>query len=531
MAELLGIPQVTHATAVSVEDGRVRARRETERGEETWTSSTPVAVTIERGPDPPEPAEDADPEVEEVEAEKLGGTPREYGTRGSPTFVQEVRELSLERETERLESADEGAERLVALLDGLERSADESTRARGGGRRTLLVLAEHDRDALNPISLEEIACAREVAGALQAQVVAALFCAEPEGLERELGAHGADRVLVVRDPKLSEYATAPFTDALCAAIDESEPFAVIAPWTARGRDYVPRAAARLGLGLTGDFVRLEVAEDDDEGDPDLLWIKPAWAGTVESPIITHRAPSVGTLRPGVFRPLSRREDGEEVPVDELEPDLSEPEEVACEGRERVIEDERLLDCSAVVVCVGEELDEDGIERARDLVDAVGGSLGATKGAVESGHVPAQLEVSILKRSMSPLLLVALGVREDEDLDAVRASRRPLLSTPTRRRPSTAVRTSPSSPSPTTSSTPRASGPGASRAVRREQPTSHRQSTDTTSTGSSNPFSASSRLSDTAKAVCAPSSVALLTKISPAPAAAAIRAAAWTPSPP
>ena len=117
MAELLGIPQVTHATAVSVEDGRVRARRETERGEETWTSSTPVAVTIERGPDPPEPAEDADPEVEEVEAEKLGGTPREYGTRGSPTFVQEVRELSLERETERLESADEGAERLVALLE------------------------------------------------------------------------------------------------------------------------------------------------------------------------------------------------------------------------------------------------------------------------------------------------------------------------------------------------------------------------------------------------------------------------------
>jgi electron transfer flavoprotein alpha subunit len=286
------------------------------------------------------------------------------------------------------------------------------------------VLAEHDRDQLNPISLEGIACAREVAGTLDAEVVVALFCAEPRGLEPELGAHGADRVLTVRHPGLGEYATAPFTDALCAAIEESEPFAVIAPWTARGRDYVPRAAARLGLGLTGDFVRLEVSEsDDEEHEPDLLWIKPAWAGTVESPIITHRAPSVGTLRPGVFGPLSRRKAGEEVPVDELEPDLSNSEAIACEGREHMIEDERLLDNSAVVVCVGEELDEHAVERSRTLAEALGGGLGATKGAVSGGHAPAQLEVSVLKRSMSPLLLVALGVREEEDLDAVRAARR------------------------------------------------------------------------------------------------------------
>jgi len=188
---------------------------------------------------------------------------------------------------------------------------------------------------------------------------------------------------------------------------------------------VPRAAARLGLGLTGDFVRLEVPEqdEDEDHDPDLLWIKPAWAGTVESPIITHRTPSIGTLRPGVFRPLARDDGGEDAPVDELEPDLSFSEPIRLEGREVVIDEDRLLDNSPVVVCVGEELDAEGVEAARSLAEAVGGSLGATRGAVRAGHAPAQLEVSVLKRSMSPLLLVALGVREEEDLDAMRAARR------------------------------------------------------------------------------------------------------------
>jgi electron transfer flavoprotein alpha subunit len=366
VAELLDIPQITHATSVSVDDGRIRARRETERGEETWTSTTPVAVSVERGPEPPRPDEAREVEVEELTADDLGGTPRDYGTRGSPTFVQEVRELSLERQAERVDGAEAGAERLEALLAEVAHHGEECGPPREGPARAIWVLAERDRADLHPTSLEGIACAREVADELEAEVVAVLLCAQPAGLDRELAAHGADRVLVVRDPELAEYATASFTMALCAALQESEPFAVIAPWTSQGSDYVPRAAARLQLGLTGDFVRLEVARDDDEEEPSLRWIKPAWAGTVESPIVTHRSPSIGTLRPGAFRPLAPRQAVDEVPVVELEPDTSRSGAISCEGRQVEIDEERLLDNAPVVVCIGEQLDEHGVEAGRRL---------------------------------------------------------------------------------------------------------------------------------------------------------------------
>lgn len=45
MAEHLGYPQITFTTEVSVENGKVKAERETEHGKEIWESSTPVVIT------------------------------------------------------------------------------------------------------------------------------------------------------------------------------------------------------------------------------------------------------------------------------------------------------------------------------------------------------------------------------------------------------------------------------------------------------------------------------------------------------
>jgi electron transfer flavoprotein alpha subunit len=88
-----------------------------------------------------------------------------------------------------------------------------------------------------------------------------------------------------------------------------------------------------------------------------------------------------------------------------------------------LDEDRLLDNAPVVICIGEQLDEHGVEAARRLAAVAEGGLGATPHAVEAGLADSQLEISVLKRSMSPPLLVALGVREDEELDAVRAARR------------------------------------------------------------------------------------------------------------
>lgn len=442
VAELLDAAQVTQATAIARSDDGLSVERETERGSETWTCPLPAVVSVERGPDPPEPGGSQTAEVEQIEAEELGGGPRDYGTRGSPTFVKEVRTLSHERAGEQVQGADDGARRIEELWGeiGSDRTAVPATGesggpsahgspgesaessstgepGAGGASRTIWVLAERDGDRLHPVSLEGVACAREVAGLLDAEIVSVLLCSDPGALADELAAGGADRVLLVSDPDLDEYSTSHFADALSQALQQSEPFAVVAPWTAQGRDYVPRVAARLGLGLTGDFVRLEVP-DPEEDEPDLQWLKPAWAGTVEAPIIAHTEPALGMLRPGACQapPSGRRE----AAVEMFEPELERRDGATCTSRDVQLEDALLLDSARVIVCAG-GVGEAEIELAERLARAMDGALGATSAAVAAGLAAPQRDLGVSKRSLAPLLHIALGVEAEADLDSVRAA--------------------------------------------------------------------------------------------------------------
>lgn len=420
VAELAGLAHVGQATRAEVHDGVLHVCRETERGSEDWTLDLPAVVSVARGPEPPERDGGRDGEIGELDAEALGGTPRDYGTRGSPTFVKEVRECAPERDGQRLEDPGAAADRVTELLQAGGREGAPAAESGSPERaRELWALAERDGDGLHPVSLESIACARAVAEGLDAEVVAILLCADAGRLPEDLSAHGADRVLVVRHERLADYEPGAHAAALCAAIEERSPFAVIAPWTAQGRDYVPRAAARLGLGLTGDFTHLEV-DDGGDDEPELMWIKPAWAGIVEAPIISRTTPSLGTLRPGVHAACERRDAGD-VRADELTPELSGADGTECVERRVELEDGQLLDAASVVVCVGEDADEETVEAALRLAAATGGALGATPEAVRCGLAPSQLEVGTLTRSLAPRLLVALGVADAGPLDAVRGA--------------------------------------------------------------------------------------------------------------
>src|SRR5205085_5881897 len=80
-----------------------------------------------------------------------------------------------------------------------------------------------------------------------------------------------------------------------AAIRREAPFAVLVPATADGRDYAPRVAARLQLGLTGDCIDVTV---DSSGA--LVQLKPAFGGNIIAPVYTRTRPAMATVRPGLL---------------------------------------------------------------------------------------------------------------------------------------------------------------------------------------------------------------------------------------
>jgi electron transfer flavoprotein alpha subunit len=292
VAELGDYAQITEAVAITPDGGRVRAERRHGGPIEMVEADLPAVVTVADGPSPEAdvaaalgvPGNDA---IKEVTAEDLGGTPRDYGTRGSPTFVKAVRPAA--PNTRRPPAGERARARA--------RSGASAT----GARRELWVLADRDpHGRLRPTSYEALACAASVAEPLGAAIVAVLPGGERATEAADLVSRGADRVLVLAGPgSAEEYSTERHTAALTAAIEQRRPLGVIAAWTPRSCDYVARTAARLGLGLTGDFTTLELEERDGE-EPTLMWIKPAASDTVEAPVIAHTDTAIGTLRPGAW---------------------------------------------------------------------------------------------------------------------------------------------------------------------------------------------------------------------------------------
>ena len=79
---------------------------------------------------------------------------------------------------------------------------------------------------------------------------------------------------------------------LCDFVEKIHPSSVLVGATHAGRSLAPRAAARLGTGLTADCTALEMRENTD-----LVQIRPAFGGNIMAQIVTpnHR-PQMATVR-------------------------------------------------------------------------------------------------------------------------------------------------------------------------------------------------------------------------------------------
>jgi electron transfer flavoprotein alpha subunit len=124
----------------------------------------------------------------------------------------------------------------------------------------VFIFAQQVDGELSSIALELVGKAKELAQPLNTQVTAVLLGSNVKGLCDELGEYGADRVILVDDPKLETYRTEPYAQALAAVINEYKPEIMLVGATAIGRDLGPTVSARVATGLTADCTKLDIGD-------------------------------------------------------------------------------------------------------------------------------------------------------------------------------------------------------------------------------------------------------------------------------
>ncbi|WP_367269162.1 electron transfer flavoprotein subunit alpha/FixB family protein, partial [uncultured Oscillibacter sp.] len=120
------------------------------------------------------------------------------------------------------------------------------------------VFCEQREGKLMPTDFELISEGRKLADELGVDLCGLLLGDNVEGLAKELGGYGADKVYVCESPLLKHYTTGGYTTAICQVIEELKPEIMLFGASNIGRDLGPRCAARLHTGLCADCTHLDV---------------------------------------------------------------------------------------------------------------------------------------------------------------------------------------------------------------------------------------------------------------------------------
>jgi electron transfer flavoprotein alpha subunit len=416
LAELLDLPFATGVRHLSMKGQTLHLRCEHDDGWAQLEVDLPVVASCaERLIDPckvpPEGRATVDAaNLRTLTAADLGGTTwgtGPWGADGSPTRVGPVRVHGVERARavlagpldEQVHAAVEALLARDALTDPIEDvvAVERVPAAVAGAGPVLGVVLEPDRPH---VARELLGAAARLAGELAGSVTALTLEDTPAEV---LGSWGADDVLAITgregdqviDPvRLVEEDIA---HLVADWAGDAVAWGVLVPSTAWGREVAARAAARLGAGLTGDAVDVEVA------DGRLVAWKPAFGGQLVAAITADSAVQMATVRAGMLTALAPRVATAAVRTVDVTP----------RGRVQVLARTRDDDLDALaearaVVGIGQGVAPDEYPLLEPLLESLGAELAATRKVTDRGWLPRSRQVGITGRTIAPRLYVAIG---------------------------------------------------------------------------------------------------------------------------
>jgi electron transfer flavoprotein alpha subunit len=221
----------------------------------------------------------------------------------------------------------------------------------------------------------------------------------------ELIARGADEVLVVEAAELATFTVEPHAAALAGLIERRRPEIIIAAATSTGRTLMPYVGVKCHAGLTADCTGLDIEPETGN----LLQTRPAIGGNIMATIKTPTArPQMATVRPKSTRPPAAdpARSGRivrEGPTGKLASRVRRLDFVPADKGGALAE-------ADVVVTAGRGVKRaENLDVVRDLADALGAALGASRDVVDRGWLPYAHQVGLSGKTVSPRLYVACGV--------------------------------------------------------------------------------------------------------------------------
>jgi electron transfer flavoprotein alpha subunit len=271
---------------------------------------------------------------------------------------------------------------------------------------TILVVAEQREGKLNRVSWETIAAGQAMAIETGWTLEAAVTGNGVSSLANEIAGKKLARVYDVESPGLAPYTPDAFSAGLKQFLESKKPRLVLLPHTYQVRDFIPKLATAMGRTVVSDCVGFR--KDGDR----LLFTRQMFQGKFAADVsFTCDAPWFVTFQNGAFRGDKVEAGGSAAPVETVNVEIpasavrNKPQEVFKEAKQAVD-----LTQAEIIVSVGRGIKEQkNIELAKQLADALGGEIAASRPICDSGWLPMDRQIGSSGQTVAPKLYLALGI--------------------------------------------------------------------------------------------------------------------------
>ena len=271
---------------------------------------------------------------------------------------------------------------------------------------SILVIVEQREGKLNRVSWETLTAGQALAAETGWTLEAAVAGSGVTSLANEIAAKKVAKVYAIESPKLEPYTPDAFATALKQFISSKQPKLVLMPHTYQVRDFVPTLATAMERTAISDCIGYK--KDGDK----LLFTRQMFQGKLAADVsFTCEVPWFVTFQNGAFRGDKVEAGAAAAPIETVNIEIADgvvrnkPQEVFKEAKQAVD-----LTQAEIIVSVGRGIKEQkNIELAKQLAEALGGELAASRPICDSGWLPMDRQIGSSGQTVAPKLYLALGI--------------------------------------------------------------------------------------------------------------------------
>jgi electron transfer flavoprotein alpha subunit len=271
---------------------------------------------------------------------------------------------------------------------------------------TILVIVEQREGKLSRVSWETLTAGQALAAETGWTLEASVAGSSVTNFANEIAGKKVAKVYAIESPKLEPYTPDAFVAGLKQFITSKQPKLVLMPHTYQVRDFVPKLATAMERTAISDCIGYK-----KEGDK-LLFTRQMFQGKLAADVsFTGDPPWFVTFQNGAFRGDKVEAGASPAPVETVKVEIADgairnkPHEVFKEAKQAVD-----LTQAEIIVSVGRGIKEQkNIELAKQLAEALGGELAASRPICDSGWLPMDRQIGSSGQTVAPKLYLALGI--------------------------------------------------------------------------------------------------------------------------